>query len=105
MLKMMPSTFAGYGLISWLKTRGKIGGKAHNPTLIFLMAILSIWKKALLHLVSNLICLSMGEHAPKSRPQVWYGYHRILENLTHPIAPLEKACSGEWENSNPSFLQ
>ena len=35
MLKMMPSTFAGYGLISWLKTRGKIGEKAHSPTLIF----------------------------------------------------------------------
>ena len=81
---MMPSTFVGYGLISWLKIRGKIGEKAHTPTLIFLMAILSIWKKALLHLVSNLICLSMGEHAPKSRPQVWYAYHRILENLTHP---------------------
>ena len=62
----------------------KIGEKAHNPTLIFFMAILSIWKKALLPLVSNLICLSTGEHAPTSRPQVWYGFYSILKNLTHP---------------------
>ena len=86
MLKMMQSTFEGYGLISWLKTRGEIGEKAHNPTLIFLMAILLIWKKALLLLVSNLICLSKGEHAPTSHLQVWYGSYRILKILTHPTA-------------------
>ena len=69
----MQSTFAGYGLISRMKTRGKIGEKAHNPTLIFLMAILLIQKKALLPLVSNLIRLSKGEQASTSHPQVWYG--------------------------------
>ena len=77
MLKMMQSTFAGYCLISWLKARGKIGEKAHNSTLILLMAILLIWKKALLPMVSNLICLSKGEHAPTSHPQVWCGFYRI----------------------------
>ena len=85
MLKMMQSTFAGYGPISWLKTKRKIGEKAYNPTLIFLMAILLISKKALLPLFSSLICLSKGEHAPTSHPQVLYGSYRILQILTHPI--------------------
>ena len=48
------------------------------------MAILLIWKKALLPLVSNLICLSKSEHAPTSHSQVWCGFYRILKNLTHP---------------------
>ena len=82
MLRMMPSTFAGNFLA---ENRGKNWGKAHDPTLIFLMAILLIWKKALLPLVSSLICLSKGEHAPTSHPQVWCGSYRILKNLTHPI--------------------
>ena len=97
MLKKMQSTFAGYGLISWLKTRGKIGEKAHNPTLIILMANLLIWKKALFPLVFNLICLLKGEHATTSHPQVWYGFCSILKNLTHPnlyaLLVLNKHCS------------
>ena len=60
MLKMMQSTFVGYGLISGLKTRGKIRKKAHHQTLIFLVAILLIWEKALFPLV--LICLTKDGH-------------------------------------------
>ena len=62
----------------------KAGGKAHNLTLIILKVIFLVLRNALHPLISNLTCLSILQDATRSDLQVWYEFHEILENLTHP---------------------